>query len=99
VTLVDPAPANPFTVPGGETALRAETTLAPTTEVVVAVTGDAPNSFLFQQTTRVGTDRTIMATFDLPSTADRQSITVRIVDNGTVLERERGVIAAESAGE
>jgi len=99
VTLVDPASTDPFTVPGGETTLRAETTLAPTTEIVVAVTGDAPNSFLFQQTTRVGPDRTITATFDLPSTADRQAITVRIVDNGTVLERERGVIAAESAGE
>jgi hypothetical protein len=98
-TLVAPTPADPFTVTGGKTTVRAETTVAPTTEVVVAVTGDAPNSFLFQQTTRVDTDRTITATFDLPSTADRQSITVRIVDNGTVLERERGVIAAESAGE
>jgi len=99
VTLVDPTPDEPFVVAGGETTIRAETTLAPTTEVVVEVVGDSPNSFLFRQATRVGTDRAITARFDLPTAVDRQSVTVRVVDNGTVLEQERGVIATESAGE
>mgnify|MGYP000112020230 CR=1 FL=1 len=49
----------------------------------------------------VGEQTTITATFDLPATTarQRQSITVRIVDNGTVLTGERGVITTESAGE
>ncbi|AZH26615.1 DUF7827 domain-containing protein [Haloplanus aerogenes] len=98
-TLVDPTPDDPFVVGGGETTIRAETTVAPTTEVVVEVIGDTPNSFLFRQATRVGADRTVTARFDLPTAVDRQSITVRVVDNGTVLEQERGVIATESGGE
>jgi len=93
-TLVDPTPAGGD---GSDLTVRATTTLAPTTEVVVAVSGDAPDGFLFQRTTRVGDDRTITATFDLPRGVDHRSITVRIVDDGTVLTR--GVIATESAGE
>jgi len=98
VTLVEPTPED-LVVTGGETTLRAETTLAPTTEVVVEVIGDSPNGFLFRQTTRVDVDRTITAKFDLPVATSQQSITIRTVDNGTVLGRARGIIAAESAGE
>lgn len=98
-TMVDPTPADPFVVAADARTFGAETTLAPTTEVVVEVSGDGPNGFLFQQATRVGPDRTITATFDLPGGLDRRSITVRIVDDGTVLLRERGVIETESAGE
>jgi hypothetical protein len=98
-TLVEPAPATPFVVVAGERTFRATTTLSPGTEVVVTVAGDAPNGFLFQRTIRVGDDRAITATFDLPDGIGRQSVTLRIVDDGTVLTRERGVIEAESAGE
>jgi hypothetical protein len=98
-TLVEPAPAEPFVVTAGERTFRASTTLSPGTEVVVTVAGDAPNSFLFQQSTRVDEDRAITATFDLPGGVDRQSVTLRIVDDGAVLTRERGVIGTESAGE
>jgi hypothetical protein len=93
-TLIDPASADRD---AGSKTIRATTTLAPTTEVVVDVSGDAPNDFLFRQTTRVGDDRTITATFDLPAGVDPGSVTVRIVDDGTVLAR--GVIATESGGE
>lgn len=98
-TLVEPAPTDPFVVAAGERTFRATTTLSPGTEVVVTVAGDGPNGFLFQGSTRVGEDRTITATFDLPGGTDRRSITLRIVDDGTVVTRERGVIEAESAGE
>ncbi|GAB6861688.1 hypothetical protein ACFR97_15020 [Haloplanus litoreus] len=95
-TLVDPTPEDPFVVAGGETTFRLETTLAPTTEVVVEVSGTDPNSFLFQQSTRVGPDRRLSTTFDLPSSTTRQSITVRVVDDGRTLERERGTVEANN---
>jgi hypothetical protein len=95
-TLVDPSPNDPFVVAGGETTFRVETTLAPTTEVVVEVSGGAPNSFLFQQSTRVGLDRRLSATFDLPSSATRQSLTVRVVDDGRIIERESGAVEANN---
>jgi len=95
-TLVDPSPDDPFVVAGGETTFRLETTLAPTTEVVIEVSGAGPNSFLFQQSTRVGPDRRFSATFDLPSSTHRQEITVRIVDDGRTLEREWGAVEANN---
>jgi len=93
-TLVDSASTDGG---GSDLTVHATTTLAPTTEVVVEVSGGAPNGFLFQQSARVGDDRTITAAFDLPRDVDRRSVTVRIVDDGTVLAR--GVIETESAGE
>ncbi|WP_251342625.1 BGTF surface domain-containing protein [Haloplanus halophilus] len=95
-TLVDPAPEDPFVVASGERTVRVETTLAPTTEVVVEVSGSAPNSFLFRQSTRVDADRRLSATFDLPAAETRQSITVRIVDDGRVVGQARGEVRANS---
>ncbi|MFB6101917.1 MAG: BGTF surface domain-containing protein [Haloplanus sp.] len=91
-TLVQPSPDDPFVVSPSETTFRAKTTLAPTTEVVVEVSGAPPNSFLFRQSTRVSADRTLSARFDLGTATARKSITVRIVDNGTLLEREDGAV-------
>ncbi|MFC7174652.1 hypothetical protein ACFQL0_17505 [Haloplanus litoreus] len=64
--------------------------------MVVEVSGTDPNSFLFQQSTRVGPDRRLSTTFDLPSSTTRQSITVRVVDDGRTLERERGTVEANN---
>lgn len=96
-TLTDPAPDDPFVVASGERTFRMTTTMAPSTDVVVEVSGTEPNSFLFRQPTTVGADRTFSATFDLPANGERQSITVRILDDGTVVGLERGVVDATQA--
>lgn len=87
-TVVAPTPENP-PVAGGETTVRAETTLAPTTEVVITVRDTGANAFLFRQATRVGPDRRLAATFGLPVSAAERSVTVRIVDDGRVVGERR----------
>jgi len=94
-TVVTPTADDPL-VAGGETTVRAETTLAPTTEVVVEVVGTGPDAFLFQRATRVGPDRRLAATFELPSSAAGRSLTVRIVDDGRVVGERRTTAEANN---
>ncbi|GAB3327188.1 hypothetical protein [Haloplanus salinarum] len=92
-TVVTPSADDP-PIAGGETVVRAETTLAPTTEVVVEVAGTGPDAFLFQRPTRVGPDRRLAATFELPPTAEGRPITIRIVDDGRVVGERRATAEA-----
>jgi len=92
-TVVTPTADDPL-VAGGETTVRAETTLAPTTEVVVTVSDTGSNAFLFRRATRVAPDRHLAATFGLPESAAGRSITVRIVDGGRVVGERRATAEA-----
>jgi hypothetical protein len=91
-TLVDPAPDDGgFVVGAGERTFRMETTLAPTTEVVVQMSGESQR-FLFRRTTTVGTDRRFATSFEFPTDGGRQSVTLRVVADGRVVGLAQGTV-------